>query len=404
MEKETDRSQKNMFIFISVLLLAFCVTKILRGGNVGSTETGGIWNLISLAYYPLAFFALFRKEHSLKTVFTAPAVYVFFTLLSVIINFTGAPDINSIYQILMIPYFLLVFVVFYCYSCENKKAHYIILIAFFACLLLNLINVVEYQFFGAKRALASDIYYSLSLFPFALLLTKKKLIKILAVSGMFFAVFFSNKRTGIIAFVIALIIYIVVNVYVNNPRNFANTIKSLILVAVIILALYYAGRYFDNKYDLGIFARLENLREDGGSGRTEIYSAIWKAYQNSSFFDKIIGHGLFATNSLTGFNAHDDFLEILYDYGIFALIIIVVFYFALFTKCVNMVRKRSPYAAAFSASLIIGVFLSLFSYFIVYYTYVTCSMAFWGYCLAMDKRFSESKSINRNIGEEEKNT
>lgn len=59
-----------------------------------------------------------------------------------------------------------------------------------------------------------------------------------------------------------------------------------------------------------------------------------------------------------------------------------------------MLRSRSPYAAAFSASIVLGLFLSLFSYMLVYYTYVTGLVAFWGYCLALEKeRLSSSKEI-----------
>ena len=203
--------------------------------------------------------------------------------------------------------------------------------------------------------------------------------------GMFLAVFFSNKRTGLIAFVIAFVVYILIDEYINGRNNALKLIKSLLLTVAVLLAFYYLGRYFDNKYYLGIFARLENLQEDGGSGRAEIYSTIWNEYKNSSFLDKLIGHGMFSTNSLTGFNAHVDFLEVLYDYGIFALICLVWFYICLIKKSINMLRSHSPYAAAFSASIVLGLFLSLFSYMLVYYTYVTGLVAFWGYCLALEK-------------------
>ena len=385
MDKKVDKLQNNIFLLISVLLFAFCVLKVLRGSDTDSTAAGGIWNYISLLYYPLAFFALFQTEHTVRAVFVAPTLYVLIAVFSSVLNFSGTLDKNSAYNFLMIPYFLLVFITFYCFSGDNKKGQYIILLAFFICLAINLTTILKYQFGAAERPLASDIYFSLCLLPFVLMISKNKKIKMLAIIGMFFAVFFSNKRTGLIAFVLAFIVYKLIDEYINNPQNIVRLIKSIVLTAIILLAFYYVGSYFDNKYDFRIFARLENLTEDGGSGRIEIYSAIWREYKNSFFLDKLIGQGLFATNSLTGFNAHNDFLEVLYDYGIFAFVCIVCFYFSLINQAIVMFRRRSPYAAAFAASIVIGLFLSLFSYLLAFFTYTAGIAAFWGYCLSMEK-------------------
>lgn len=386
MNKKTTASDNvRIFVFIAFLLFAFCVLKVLRGSDTSSNATGGIWNYISLLYYPLTIFALIRTTHTLKAVFVTSLLYIITALITAIFNFNGALDINTVYNFLMIPYFWLVFVSFYCYADHNKLGYNIIVFAFFVCLLLNLMTIIKYQFGGAERHLASDIYYSLGLFPFVLVMTKNKRIKTVAVLGMFFAVFFSNKRTGIIAFIIAYVVFKLVSEKVSNANNFLNALKTVLIIAVILLAFYYAGRYFDNKFALGIFERLERLQDDGGSGRDKIYAAIWQEYKDSGFAEKIFGHGMYATNALTGFNAHNDFLEVLYDYGVFAFIFIICFYLSLIRHCVNMVKQASPYAAAFSASIVIGLFLSMFSFMLVYFTYVTPIVAFWGYSLSMEK-------------------
>ena len=74
MDKKVDKLQNNIFLLISVLLFAFCVLKVLRGSDTDSTAVGGIWNYISLLYYPLAFFALFQTEHTVRAVFVAPTL------------------------------------------------------------------------------------------------------------------------------------------------------------------------------------------------------------------------------------------------------------------------------------------------------------------------------------------
>ena len=101
----------------------------------------------------------------------------------------------------------------------------------------------------------------------------------------------------------------------------------------------------------------------------------------------VFGHGMNTAGKIGGAGqAHNDFLEILYNYGILPFVSVVVFYLSLIVEGIRLVRRESPYAAAFAFSLIVGLFLAMFSYFTIYYTYVTCIMAFWGYAMAMENK------------------
>ena len=199
-----------VFVLLTLMLFLFCVTKVIRGSNTDSNANGGIWNYISLAYYPIFIILLFKKsETRISWLFSSLFVYsLTATLISVLSLFDQGLSINSLYTFLMVPYSVMVMFCFYMASNDSLITQRILILAFIICLIINLYNVASFKIWGAKRALASDIYFSLTLFPFSLLIVKKRILKILCISGMFLASFLSAKRTAFIAFVISILLYV----------------------------------------------------------------------------------------------------------------------------------------------------------------------------------------------------
>lgn len=382
------KGDKAWFIVLAVMLSLFCVLKVLRGSDTESTAAGGIWNYISLLYYPIFLLLLINhSKYRLKTIFASSGIYVLFAIFTALINSTSQLSVSTVYSFLMIPYALVVFWTFYLCSVDSKMGENIILFGYFLCLCLNLYTILMYQFAGAARAMQSDIYFSLGLFPFALQLLKSKKLKTIVIIAEFFAVFMVNKRTALISFVIALVLYSLINSHVNESGNFLETVKTIVIVTVAVTLFYYISKYFDDKYNLNIYYRLFRIAEDGGSGRNDIYQNVWQGFLDSSFLQQLFGHGMNTAGQVGGAGqAHNDFLEILYDYGIFALIFVAVFYVSVIFEAFRLIKRKSPYAATFALSVIIGLFLAMFSYFLIFYTYVTCIMAFWGYALALERK------------------
>ena len=370
------------------MLSIFCILKVIRGSSIENTTAGGIWNYISLLYYPIALILFFTRDKiKIDLIFTSAFFYVLVALFSTFLNWGYRVDVSSIYNLLMIPYPILVMSVFYISSKKSEWCERIILVGYIVCLILNLRSVLSYNFTNAEEMMKSDIYFSLGLFPFALQLLKRKYFKVLIVLLQFAAVFLADKRTGLIAFIIGLILYILISSFCDNKGSFLKTVKSLIIATVAVLLFYKVGKYVDDTYNLDIFSRLMRLSDDGGSGRADIYSNVWQGFKNSDFIEKMFGHGMNTAGSIGGAGkAHNDFLQIIYDYGVFAVVFVTVFYISLVVRAFKMIKCKSPYAAAFTFSVVIGLFLAMFSYFVVYFTYVTCIMAFWGYTLSMEKQ------------------
>ena len=386
--KIKQKIARRRYLLVSILLLVFCVLKVLRGADTESTQAGGFWNYISLFYYPLLLVGLFNfRSFKPSAVFAAPLIYSALAMAFALCTSDIHIKLSWVYAYLMIPYFLLVFSVFYMYAEDWSAGNNFILTGYFICLAINLWSCVKFLFLGGAQAMASDIYYSLGLFPFALTFLKNKKLKNFLFVLQFAAVFLSDKRAGLIAFAIGTVIYFLASNYYSKKRNIVKTITTLVVLAVAIYAFYRISMYIDARFKLGIYERLFGIKEDDGSGRGIGYRLVWKAFLKSSFIEKIFGHGMNTAGAVAGYGkAHNDFLEILYDYGFFACICIVVFFVAPIVRAIKMLMAKSPYAPAFLFSLVTGIFLSLFSYFVVFYTYVTCITAFWGYSLAMEKK------------------
>ena len=394
MNRTNSSKQKNVIlILLAMMLSVFCVLKVIRGSDMGNTGAGGIWNYISLMYYLVFFIVCVTKSgFRFNCIFVSSIAYVFFALLATILNWNLKIDISSVYNFLMIPYPIIVMCVFFLTAHTSKWYERIILFGYALCLFLNLRSVVNSSFADAEEAMKSDIYFSLGMFPFALQFLKQRYIRTVVIILQFVAVFLSDKRTALIAFVIGLVMYALISAVTKDGNAFIGTVKNLMLVTVAIVLFYNVGKYIDNMFNLNIFNRLLRLSEDGGSGRDDIYENVWNAFKNSNLAEKMFGHGMNTAGMVGGAGkAHNDFLQIIYDYGVFAIVSIAVFYVSIVVSAFKMIRKKSPYAASFAFSVVIGLFLAMFSYFIVYFTYVTCIMAFWGYTLAMNKQCEEKE-------------
>lgn len=386
MSSKAYKKREYGFVIISLMLCVFCIMKVFRGSDTSITKEGGIWNYISLLYYIATIWGVIKiRRMKVRTLFVAP---FFYSILSMLFAFgTGSVSLSTtkIYIFLMIPYFFLVFTTFYFFADENQNAEKIILFAYIVCLLVNYYTVIAFLVYGRTRALANDVYFSLCLFPFALQFIKNKGWRMAIIVAQFLVTFLSNRRTGFIALCIGFIVYFLLDVKNNNRFNFFKLICRVVLLVVVVYAFYRVSSYIDSTFDFGIYARLNRISMDEGSGRSGMYSKVWEAICESDWIELLFGHGMNTAGKVVGAGyAHNDYLEVLYDYGIISFLCIVIFMLSIIRQAIQMIKRRSPYAPTFAFSVAIGIMLSMFSYFLIFYTYVTCIMAFWGYAIKME--------------------
>ena len=107
-------------------------------------------------------------------------------------------------------------------------------------------------------------------------------------------------------------------------KNKGTNIKSISIFIGLIVAIYWFVA--NNSETINhIVSRFHAIEDDEGSGRTELYDVILNSFSNSSFISQMFGHGYRSVISiLDGVPAHNDFLEILYDFGIVPLTVYVI--------------------------------------------------------------------------------
>ena len=186
-------------------------------------------------------------------------------------------------------------------------------------------NVLNYDVANASvgdydfSTVNNKSYSIVALFPLLSFFWDKKWFMLLLMTMALFFVTFCLKRGAII---IAASYYMVsiIYVFIGRNKNVLNKRFIQLLVLALVAGVVYALMSIYNSNDL-IQARIELTLEGSSSGRDYIYAKIWKAWEDSSLIFQVIGHGPISTLSAAPNYAHNDWLEILYDFGILGLLL-----------------------------------------------------------------------------------
>lgn len=196
-----------------------------------------------------------------------------------------------------------------------------------------------------------------------MLLANKKALPFAAMFLVIVGTLICGKRSAILATSAAslpLLIYMLTNKNVKFTRRF-------LFIVLIVIGAFVALRYFSSYFDAAI-ERFENIEEDEGSGRGWIYEEYWNNFLISKPIHQLFGHGLFAgarplisQYAFTHVAAHNDWLEILFDFGLvgvftYALILILVL-----IVIIKNINNRNIYFYMLCMSFIIWITESIFS-------------------------------------------
>lgn len=79
-----------------------------------------------------------------------------------------------------------------------------------------------------------------------------------------------------------------------------------------------------------------------------------------------------------GTSAHNDILEVLYDFGLLGLLLYLIIIINLCKKALYGIQKKIKNYDAFAASLVLFLVISMFSNLIIVPTYFFLLCQFWG--------------------------
>ena len=252
------------------------------------------------------------------------------------------------------------------------------------CICIVFIGLALYYFsnyslhvFEELESQNNGAYTLLYFLPFILCL-RKGYLRIVGIIVVLAALLFSLKRGGLLAFALAILIYWAINTFSYSGKKFG--FWNFVLSALVVVAFVYFYIYFDQMTGNLLSTRFQSLQDDGGSGRLDTYPVVWSHIKESSIINLIFGHGWNAVWMQCGMkrSAHNDFLEILYDFGIIVFTVYILFYIKFFKVVRQLIRRRSFYAAPLSATFVLFFANSMVSHIIYYPKYVIIFSLFLG--------------------------
>ena len=215
---------------------------------------------------------------------------------------------------------MLPFYAFYYFARTGSlKARYLIL---FSLLILPIIIVqyyinldhfmVEYDL-EADEVVNNTAYSFVALIPYVFLLKRQKLLSWGLMLVIIVFVLQGSKRGAIIAAFIGLFMFIYYQLKVT-PKNHRVFDYLSIAVLIVILGFFIYRMSSSNEFML---KRLTLMLEGDTSGREYLYSSIWNNWLNSNnFINLLFGYGLAGSVKLAGGLAHNDWLEVLSNFGV----------------------------------------------------------------------------------------
>lgn len=225
----------------------------------------------------------------------------------------------------------------------------------------------------------NNIFYPLLVLPW-ILVQGKGLWRNVLLLILLFAVILSTKRSAILIVVFTLLPYL----YYGFIRNSSISLQKRIIVPFVLLLLFVAIFVKVNDAADGyIWKRFESIEEDKGSGRLDIYANVYAMQMRSEIEKWFVGHGhqgvLRNYDGPWGeFSAHNDFQEVLYDYGIFVTILYLYIFRLLFKRLYQLKRMKSVFWISYSGSIILFCIMSAMSHLILYSTYFVFLTSYWG--------------------------
>ena len=190
-----------------------------------------------------------------------------------------------------------------------------------------------------------DFVFCLLFFTPTVTIIKNKTFGILLFVIEVFIIMISIKRSAIIGVVISSLVFFIITLLFNRAMSFR---KKMLSIIVALPLIFGSVKYYLNTDNADkVLERMESIDSDGGSGRDHIYTTIAEKIDDSDFLNYFFGHGYNAvSNEIFGHPAHNDLLEISYDFGIITLCAWLIIVGAIIFGAIRAVRHKTNYLGA----------------------------------------------------------
>ena len=273
----------------------------------------------------------------------------------------------------------------YIYTLRIKRVDYILYRFYHIVVVIGIIIFFESMIFYSFGDSSNMIYFIILTTPFLLQTNNRNYLLFLLICVTILSIL-SSKRSIILAMGLFWIIIGIINC-IQKKQVFL----TLVLGIIISITSVYSFQYID-KINGSISSRMES--DDITSGRNAIYEMTWLMIVNSPSENIIIGHGhdTVRQHSLLRISAHNEWLEILYDYGVLMLILYLCLWIYMIKKWIYLYKSQSRYLTSYTMCLCIWAVMSMVSQLVVYVSYVLYLFMFLAF---VEAKTSQYKLYNK---------
>lgn len=183
------------------------------------------------------------------------------------------------------------------------------------------------------------------------------------------------KRGAILVGCVSLFYFLYFNYRYN--RNISKW-KVILFSLLIIVATYFITEHLMETSDYFV-SRISQTLEGGSSGRNDLYEYFWDHFKNETdIFKFLFGNGANATLGIGVNYAHNDWLEIAINQGVFGLIIYGI-YWLNFWRTIKTTKYNKTAKLVLTLTFLFFFIKTLFSMSYTEYSMETCVV--FGYYL-----------------------
>lgn len=259
---------------------------------------------------------------------------------------------------------------------ERRVSH---LIWFFVVVAaFGLFFFVQSMFAYGFSIQSNMIYFFELALPFLLLKDNKAWRNVVLILGTV-AALASMKRSMMLAIALFWLVLAVKSLLRSGRNRGLVVVYGLLIVGVVYFSFGYV-----NQLSGGLMTERFEM-EDASNGRESLTEETRYLLDLSTTLELWFGHGHDAVRQHSSYemSAHNEWLEILYDYGIIVLVIYFFFWVYLIKRWLFHYRTNSNYLIAYTLSICVFAVMSMVSELILYVSYFLYLVMFWAAVEAM---------------------
>lgn len=338
-------------VFLSLVFLAFSIADLqssAQTGNRGADRSLAHVLLLALTGFLIAYVFLAAKRISsirLVQPLSGLIVLACWILITGLFNGAGIWDLLVRMNMSLLWVFAYLFFWSLATSMEGPDE---VLRRFAKFFFVFFIAATGYYFVYASILLdripvLNVIYEVLALLPWLILLDANVKSGILYIVSGFFTLL-SMKRGAIIALPVMYVADVLARSKVGSRKRDIVKPIGILLLAIALFAALFVG--FDTWTDGFLTERFSLEEMASGAGRSDQYVLAINAILERDWLHALVGGGIGSSVSLIGTGIHNEWLEILFSYGVVGFVIYAAMVIGIVRRTVSFSRLGPRYASS----------------------------------------------------------